>query len=401
MFSLRTALIALVGLAIAGALAVVAFREEPLPVDLHAVARGPLEVTVNADGTTRVREIYEVAAPVTGVAQRAPVRLGDPVIAGQTVVAAVQPADAPILDARSQAEARANLHEAEAALDAATAEIAAAQEEEAYARTQSDRITQLANRGLSPLTALEEATRRFASAEAALRAALSRRDMAQSAVERAQAALAEPLVPPDACCRRILAPADGVVLRIDTLSERPVQAGAPLLAVGDPSDLEIVADLLSSDAVRLPDGATARVERWGGPMPLEAKLRQVDPVGRQEVSALGIEEQRVDAVFDLLTPPEDRTGLGDGFGVFLRIVIWQSDDVLRLPLAAAFRSNGDWAVFVSRDGVAELRPVQLGRIGEDTAEVLSGLEPGETVILHPGDGVEEGLSVAPRTAEAL
>ncbi|MEM7489780.1 MAG: efflux RND transporter periplasmic adaptor subunit, partial [Pseudomonadota bacterium] len=133
----------------------------------------------------------------------------------------------------------------------------------------------------------------------------------------------------------------------------------------------------------------------------DARLRRVDPVGRKDVSALGIEEQRVDAVFDLLTPPEARAGLGDGFGVVLRIVIWRSDDVLRLPLAAAFRDDGGWAVFVARDGVATLRPVELGRIGTDTAEVLSGLDEGETVILHPGDGVTHGLSVVARVAEPI
>ncbi|KIT14325.1 efflux RND transporter periplasmic adaptor subunit [Jannaschia aquimarina] len=394
--TLRTILLGLIAIAIAGALSVVTFRTEPSPVDLHVLERGPMEVTVNADGIVRVREVYEVAAPVAGIARRAPVRLGDRVVAGQTVVAEVVPANAPILDARSRAEAEATLHEAEAALAAAIAEIAAAEEEEAFARTQNDRISRMVDRGLSPLTALEEAARRLASAEAALRAAVSRRDMAGGSVERARAALSDPQDGTGTCCRTILAPIDGVVLRVDTLSERPVQPGTLLLAIGDPTDLEISADLLSSDAVRLPPDAEAWVERWGGETALRARLRRVDPVARTDVSALGIEEQRVDAIFDFVSPSDERPGLGDGYGVLLRIVLWRSDDVLRLPLSAAFRMNGDWAVFVEEDGVARIRAVTLGRIGEDVAEVTSGLEPGIRVILHPGDGIEGGTPIAQR-----
>lgn len=396
MFSVRTFIIAGLAAAIAVALAVVAFRTEPMPVDLHGLGRGPLEVTVNADGVVRVREVYEVAAPVAGIAQRAPVRAGDRVEAGETLVAAVLPGDVPILDARSRAQAEATLHEAEAALAAALAEIAAAEEEESYARLQHDRLVRMVDRGLSPLTALEEAIRRLASAEAALQAAGSRRDMASGSLERAEAALADPVDRDGACCRRLLAPVDGVVLRVDTVSERPVQAGTPLLAIGDPADLEIVADLLSADAVRLPPEAEARVERWGGDRALAARLRRVEPVARTEVSALGIEEQRVDVLFDILTPLADRPGLGDGYGVFLRIVLWRGDDVLRLPLSAAFRRGGAWAVFVEEEGIARLRPVELGRMGEDAAEVRGGLAAGDRVVLHPGDGIEDGTPIAQR-----
>ncbi|TFL16380.1 efflux RND transporter periplasmic adaptor subunit [Jannaschia formosa] len=392
---LRSLLFAGLGLAIAAALALVAFRTEPVPVDLHAVMRGPMEVTVHADGVAAVREPYDVAAPVSGVALRAPVRVGDRVVAGETVVAAIRPAAAPILDPRARAQAEAALREAQAALAAADAEIAAAEEEDAYAAGQEERITRLAERGLTPITALEDAHRRARAAAAGLEAAQSRRGMAEGAVARARAALEEP-VARGACCHEIAAPVSGVVLRVDVLSERPVQAGAPLLAIGDPADLEIRADLLSSDAVGLPERAEARVERWGGPRVLHARLHRIDPVARTEVSSLGIEEQRVDAVFDLLDPPEYRLGLGDGYGVSLEIVAWAAEDVLRLPLAAAFRESDAWAVFVAEDGAARLRAVELGRIGDDAAEVTAGLEAGERVVLHPSDGVAEGVAIAPR-----
>ncbi|MBP0484431.1 efflux RND transporter periplasmic adaptor subunit [Sagittula salina] len=399
--SLRTVLIALVALAIATALATVAFRTEPEPVDLHTVSRGPLQVTVSADAVTRVREIYEVSAPVAGIAQRAPVRVGDRVVAGETVVAVVEPAAAPILDTRSRAQAEAALAEARAAERAAYAELHSAEDQLAYAQSQHDRTVQLVDRGITSLTALESVTLALHAAEAAVDAAGSRHAMAEGSVERAAATLADPAAASDTCCRQVLAPVSGVVLRVDVLSQRTVGAGTPLLAVGDPSDLEIAADLLSADAVRLPPEARATAERWGGPDPLEARLRRVDPVARTDISALGIEEQRVDAVFDLLTPPEERAGLGANYGLTLRTVLWEDDDVLRLPLAATFREAGSWAAFVVEEGRAQTRPITLGHIGTDTAEVLNGLVAGEVVILHPSNAIAHGTLVAPRSAETL
>ena len=401
MISVRTLLITLVAVAIAAALATVAFRVEPEAVDLHVLSKGPMEVTVKADGVTRVREIYEVAAPVTGIAQRAPVRVGDEVIAGETVVAVVEPAAAPILDPRSRAQAEAALAEAKAAEQAALAEIQSAEEQQRYARAQYDRTEQLVSRGISTETALESATLQLNAATAALDAAKSRHEMALGSVVRAQALLEDPETQSYACCREVTSPVSGVVLRLDMLSERTVQAGTPLLAVGDPTDLEIVADLLSSDAVELPKNAVARVDRWGGREPLDAVLRRVDPVARTVVSALGIEEQRVDAVFDLLTPAEERKGLGQNYGVFLTIVMWETEDALRLPLAAAFRTDDGWATFVAEDGVARQRDVTLGRIGAQQAEVLAGLSEGEQVVLHPANALSDGVKITDRAAETL
>ncbi len=396
MFSLRTALIALVGLAIAGALSIVAFRVEPESADLHVIDRGPMEVTVNADGVTRVREVYEVAAPVSGITQRSPVRVGDRVVAGETVVAIVEPAAAPILDARSRAEAEATVAEVQASVAAAEADLLAAEEQHRYAESNHNRITQMVDRGISSLTALEDSSLRLAAASAAVSAAASRRDMTLGALERAEATLAAPVTPDGPQLVEVIAPIDGVVLQVETLSERTVPAGTALLSLGDPLDLEIVADLLSSDAVRLPEGAVARAERWGGDTALEARLRRVDPVARDDVSALGIEEQRVDAVFDLITPPEDRARLGENYGVFLRIVLWDSGDTLRIPLAAAFHNGGGWATFVEDGGIATLRRIELGQIGTDLAEVLSGLEEGERVVLHPTSAINDGVQVVPR-----
>ena len=401
MLSVRTLLIGLVALAIAAGLGVVAFRTEPQEVDLHVVARGPMEVTVTADGTTRVREIYDVAAPVSGIARRAPVRVGDYVTAGETIVAVVEPAAAPILDPRSRAQAEASLAEARAAEQAALADVHSAEEQQRFAKTQHDRTVQLVDRGIASLAALESADLQLNAANAALDAAKSRQEMASGAVDRAEAALDDPEGGSETCCREIAAPVTGVVLRLDNLSQRPVQAGTPLLAIGDPTDLEIVADLLSSDAVQLPPGALARVERWGGEGSLRARLRRVDPVARTDVSALGIEEQRVDVVFDLLSAPEERPGLGQNYGVFLRIVLWQADDALRLPLSAAFRTDSGWATFVAKDGTAHLTEIELGRIGSDTAAVLSGLDAGATVVLHPPNALSDGAAITGRAGTPL
>lgn len=392
--SLRLILFSVLGAAILGALALVAFRTEPEPVDLHALARGTLVGTVRADGIARVRDVYEIAAPVAGIADRIALRVGDPVVAGVTELATVEPADAPILDPRARAQAEASLTEARAALSAAEAELLAAREELTYAQGQHARAVQLMDRGLTTLVFLEDAARALHAAEAGAEAAASRRRMAEGALDRAKAALTDPQMT-GTCCRAILSPIDGVVLRVDEASRRPVVAGTPLLAVGDPLDLEIAADLLSSDAVRLPPDAPARVLRWGG-APLEARLRRVDPVASTEISALGIEEQRVDAVFDLLAPPEARPGLAHGYGAVLEIELWRADDALILPLSAAFRQEDGWAVFVETEGAARLRPVTLGRIGETAAEVLEGLSEGERVVLHPNDAIADGVAIVPR-----
>lgn len=395
--------IVLTGLAAAlvGGLVYTAFHPDPVPVDLYTLARGPMQVTVNADGKTRIRNIYEVAAPITGTALRSPVEVGDRVVRGETVVAIVEPTAPSLLDSRARLQAEAAIREAQAARGQAESGLRKAEEDLAYAQSQFDRTKALVERGVASITRLEDAAQKLAIAEAARDAAASGLGMADSALERARAAL----IPPEEeragshdgqCCVQIHAPIDGTVLDVDLISERPVTIGTRLLSIGRPEDLEIVADLLSSDAVRLKPGARAMVERWGGEAVLEARLRKIEPVARTKVSALGIEEQRVDALFDILTPPEDRPGLGEGFAVFLRIIEWEAEDALQVPVSALFRRDGGWAVFVVEDGVTRLTPVEIGRRGERTAEVRGGLAPGAAVVTHPSDAVGEGTRVVDR-----
>lgn len=400
---MRTVLMAGIGLLAVMFLGIVAFRTEPVPVDLAEVARGPMQVTVDVDGKTRIAEIYEVAAPVTGTAGRAPVRVGDAVTAGKTVVAVVSPAAPNPLDPRSRVQAKAAVREAEAGLNFARSSMEQAEEELELATSEYRRARALVERGVATLTRLETAEQQLAIRQAAKQAAESSLQMAQGTLDRARAALIEPDVAGgdagNGCCLEITAPVDGRVLGIDVLSERPVTAGTRLLSIGQPDDLEIAADILSTDAVRLKPGDRAIVERWGGPRPLEARISKIEPSAYTKVSALGIEEQRVDVVFDLLTPPAERAALGDGFSVYLRVIEWQADDVLKLPMSALFRHGDAWAVFVTEAGRARLRAVEIGRTNRDEAEVLGGVEAGTRVVLHPGARVADGVRIVRRGDE--
>ncbi len=387
------------GAGIVAVLLYVTVRPEPVAVDLHDVRVGPMTVTIDADGKTRIRDLYEVSAPISGTARRSPVEVGDRVIAGETVVAIVEPVAPSLLDARSRIQAEAAVREAEASLHVAQTELLRAQEDQRLARSQFDRTQTLMDRGVASVTQLEDAAQRLAVTTAAVEAAQARIDMARGSLERSRAALIEPTTaqnPSGGCCVRIFAPSDGVVLSVVTISERPVLAGAPLLSIGDPTDLELVVDLLSNDAVRLAPGVPAKVTRWGGDTPLDAVLNRVEPAARTKVSALGIEEQRVDAIFDLVTPLKDRPGLGDGFSVFVHIIEWQAEEVMQVPVSALFRRGDGWAVFRAIEGVAQEMPVQIGRRNTRMAQVLDGLSPGDRVIVHPSDAISAGSLIRER-----
>lgn len=396
-----TLLLSGIGIVAAVALLVVTFRAEPVPVDLYTLARGAMQITVNADGKTRIRDKYEVSAPLVGTARRSPVEVGDSVVMGETVVAVVQPVAPDLLDSRSRLQAEAAIGEAEAALRLANSRYRQASDEMTYAQTQLERTKALAARGVTALTQLEDVTQRKEIAVAARDAAASALTMAASSLTRVKAALIDPDDPtfadPSQCCIEIRAPISGSVLSVEMVSEHAVAAGSLLLSIGQTDDLEIVADLLSSDAVRLAPGAEAIVERWGGPIPLEARLRTVEPSARTKVSALGIEEQRVDATLDLLSPPAERPGLGDGFSVFLRIIEWSGQNLLQVPLSAVFRSGENWSVFVNESGVARRVEIKIGHRNNTFAEVVDGLAAGQTVITHPSDAIGDGVRIIDRS----
>lgn len=398
----RTVLLSVVALAVAGGLGYFAFRPQPVAVDIVDAGRGEMMITIDADGETRIRDVYEVAAPVSGTAQRSPVAVGDTVSKDETVVAVVQPLEPGFLDARSRVQAEAAVREAEASVQVAESKVHQAEEELNYAESRYDRVQKLVERGVSSITQLEDASQQKTLRETALESAKLGKSAADSALARAKAALIEPggdgSSAQSTCCVPITAPIDGVVLSIANVSERPVTAGAPLLSIGHPENLEIVADILSSDAVRIHKGDRALVERWGGDETLEATVREIDPSAHTKVSALGIEEQRVDVTLEFADGEAADKGLGDGYSVFVKVIVWEGKDVLQVPLSALFRDDGGWALFTVADGVARLAPVEVGRRSGLMAEVLSGIDAGTKVITHPSDQVADGVEVIDRKA---
>ncbi|WP_051521603.1 efflux RND transporter periplasmic adaptor subunit [Rubellimicrobium mesophilum] len=368
----------------------------PVEVETAEVGRQDIVVTVDEEGRSRIREVFAVSAPIAGRMARLDLHPGDPVTVGETVVARLRPAAPPLLDVRARRVAEAARDAAQAALGLARAELERARAQADYAASELRRAGALADRGTLATRTLEQA-RLDAAASAALESANANVMMRQRELESARAALIEgdEASGDGPCCVEVSAPTTGCILRVLAESEQVVAAGTPLLEIGDPSDLEIVVDLLSSDAVRVTEGRPATLDGWGGAT-LAAHVARVDPSAETKVSALGIEEQRVTAVLALDGPAAAQAGLGDGYGVTTHIEVWRGEDLPAVPVGALFRNGEDWAVFRVEEGRAWLTPIGLGERNADWAEVRTGLEPGASVILHPGDRIADGVRVAPR-----
>ncbi len=383
-----------VGAAAIGAGFYYTFQEQPVPIDVAQITSGPMEVTIDADGVTRIRNVFEVSAPVSGTALRSPVDVGDFVLAGETVVAIIEPSQPVFLDSRSRLQAEAGVKEAEAALRLSELNIAAAEASYNYANDQYTRAKSLSDSGTLSPNALEEVELLQEQARTALVSALSERSLRLSSLERIKAMLIEPDTGEgavDACCIEILAPIDGSILTVTSPSERAVMAGGPLVSIGLVDDLELVVDLLSTDVVNLAEGASAYVERWGGAGTLVAEVARIEPSAFTKISALGIAEQRVRVVLDINSSEEEYAALGDGFRVFVRVIEWRSDDVVQLPISALFRDGDSWMVFKVEDGMANSVPVEIGNRNASVAEVLGGITDGDTVITHPSDRISNGV----------
>jgi len=377
-----------------------AFWPRAEEVDLARAERGPLAVSVAEEGRTRIRDIYVVSAPVRGRALRLDVEVGDTVVAGVTVVAEIEPTDPEFLDIRSEEEARAAAAAARSALTLARAEYAQAQAELDFATSDVERVRELAARQIVSQRVADEAQRAFRKAAAALETAEAAVEMREHEVEAAQARLLRPedlASRGESCpCIPVRSPADGRVLRILHESEGVVQAGQPLVEIGDPVDIEIVADYRSEDAIGMAPDQRVIIDGWGGDRALAGTVRRIEPVGFTKVSALGIEEQRVNVIIDIEDPPETWTGLGHGFRVEARVILWEADDVLTVPLTALFRNGAEWRVFEVRDGTARATDIEIGRRTDTAAQVLSGLDPGAQVVRYPDDRIEDSTRVVER-----
>ncbi len=340
------------------------FRPQPVPVTTAPVVTGPLAVTVLEEARTRVRDRYVISAPVAGQVPRLDLEVGDTVQAGQ-VLLTIGPAPSTPLDPRTRAQAEARVEEAEAAYRLAEEELRRA------------RI--LFERGDIPRSTLDQAEASAGQARAALQSARAALTFGPEPAERVE----------------VTAPVGGRVLAIENKSQRVVQAGEPLLAIGDPNRIEVEADVLSVDAVRIEPGMRVLFERWGGE-PLEGRVRTIEPAGFTRFSALGVEEQRVLVIADFVSPPPQWQRLGDAYRVEARFILWAEDEVLQVPTSALFRRNGQWAAFVVERDEARLRSVSVGRQSGLESQILEGLAEGETVITHPDDAIADGVRVAPR-----
>ncbi len=390
-------------------LLIFAFIPEPIAVDTAVIERGEMLVTVSDEGETRVRDVYTLSTAVSGRVLRITAEVGDPVTAYKTVVARIEPTSPNFLDMRTRMQAESAIKAAEAAQSLAEADVARAQAELDYARAELERAERLARKGNISASALDRARLELKTREAALATAQAALKVKQFELEQARAALIAPDTMDSAdasagtshretCCIPIYAPINGNILRIFDKSERVVGAGTPLVEIGDPHNLEIVVDLLSTDAVKVREGADVIIDHWGGEPPLRGRVRRVEPFGFTKVSALGIEEQRVNVIVDLIDPPELWRSLGHGFRVEAHIVTWRAAAVLKAPLGALFREGEEWAVFRVEGRRARLNRVEIGHTNDREAEILSGLEEGDVVILHPGDQIEDGVRIAPRPA---
>lgn len=383
----RKRLLFLVSFLILAALGALAFRPSSVAVETASAVRGPLRVTVDEDGETRIHHRYTLSAPAAGRLERVGLHVGDPVERGD-LVARIAPLP---LDPRGREQAEARLRSAEAARQEADARADRARAALDEARRALTRKERLAAADLVPADELDAARTEVRTLERELDAARHRTEAASFDVQNARAALHEGLSSPSGMIE-LRSPVRGQVLKVCEECERVVQPGSPILEVGDPAALEAVVDVLSSDAVHIRPGTRVLLkagENEGEPE-LRARVRMVEPSGFTKVSPLGVEEQRVNVVADLIDPPG---ALGDRYRVESRIVLWESPGALKVPSGALFRSGDRWSVFRVEDGRARLREVRLGHRNPSEVEILSGLREGDRVVLHPGDQVKDGVRV--------
>jgi HlyD family secretion protein len=371
------------------------FWPQPVLVEVATVGRAPLQVTVEEEGRTRVKDRYVISAPVAGFLRRIALEVGDALVQDQTV-AVLEPLRSEILDPRSRARAEARVDGAQAALKATETRVDAARAQAKFARTEYARNQKLrANHTISQ-EVLDETETRVLQTAADEQSAQFNVEVARADLEAARTALRYSLAD-DARTRPVTvdlqAPVASRVLRVNHESEGVVAAGEALIEIGDPDRLEVAVDVLSQDAVRIRPRSRVLFYRWGGDTPLEGVVRTVEPAGFTKISALGVEEQRVWIIADLVSPRDRWRSLGDGYRVEAHFILWQNRDVLQAPASALFHHDDHWTIFVVENGRARLRRVEIGHRNGLVAEIVSGLRAGERVILHPDDRIEDGVRV--------
>ena len=378
------------------ALAVWAFSPRAIDVDIVAARLGSMTVSVSEEGETRIHDVFEISAPVAGRLERIDLDAGDCVYQGETVVAVIRPVASPVLDSRSQKQLSAVADAAAAAVTASKAELDRVRAELDRATTDANRYRLLAPGGAISRQVLERSEAEERTLQAAARAAEAALAMRRQELAAARAALRPSSDSEEGELIDVIAPIDGVLLRRLRQSEGPVAQGATLVEVGDPEEIEIVADLLSEDAVRISPGDPVVISDWGGPV-LHGKVRRIEPFAFTKVSALGIEEQRVNVVIDLVPgQPADR--MGHGYRVDAAVEIWSQEDVLTAPMTALFKQDRAWSVYRIEKGRARLRQVEVGHMNGQEAQILAGLEEDDILVEHPSSRIEDGVLVRAREA---
>jgi HlyD family secretion protein len=385
----------LAGVLVVAAILAVALWPQTLEVDVVRVSRGTILVTIDEEGETRVRERFIIAAPLAGRLQRIQLEPGDRVVRGRTV-ARLMPAAPTLLDARTRSELAAGVEAAQAALGRARAERQRASATLDRARSLVSRRKELAEAGIIPRDQLEADEAAMKAAEEEVRAAEYAIRQGEHELQMARVRLEQPTA--GGRTIEIVAPADGVVLKRYRESEADVPVGDPLLEVGNAADLEIVSDFLSTDAVRVSPGNRVLIEQWGGSTPLEGRVRRVEPSGFLKISALGVEEQRVNVIVDFDNSTDTPKKLGDGYRVEVRVVVSEVKEALKIPVGSLFRHGEVWAVFTIEDGRARVRELQLAHRNDVEAEIVTGLAEGVPIIVHPPDTLTEGMRVTERVA---
>lgn len=371
------------------------FLPKPVPVSAAPAARGPLRVTIEEEGRTRVRDRYTVSAPVAGYLRRIRLDVGDPVRKGDAV-AALEPLRSAALDPRSRAEAEAAVGAARATYEAARERARAAAADADYAREREARMRKLAGSGYVSQDDLDQAVADLRKADANLESAEASVSAAQAELERARSVLQYSGAGGAADTVAVRSPVAGRVLKLHRESEGVVNSGDPLLDIGDPRNMEVRIEVLSADAVKLKRGTAVVFERWGGEQDLEGRVRVVEPAGFTKVSSLGVEEQRVNVLVDLTSPFAAWQRLGDGYRLDTTFVLWESGDVLQVPASALFRQGDGWALFVVEHGRARQRQVAVGKRNGLAAEIVQGVAEGETVITNPDDALQDGVRIRVR-----
>jgi HlyD family secretion protein len=367
------------------------FMPKLVRVDVVKAVRGPLRVTIDEEGKTRVRERFVISAPVSGYMRRLELDVGDRVSKGQAV-AALDPMRSVVLDPRSRAEAKAVVSAAQAALNSAQENARAAAADAEYAKKRLERNRGLFTQGYVARDLFDQSESDATRAEANYLSAEAAVKTARAELERARASLRYSAAEKsDGQGETVLlrSPVSGRVLKIHRESESAVNSGEPLIDIGDPEQLEVKVEALSADAVNIRPGTPVIFERWGGDVPLTGKVRIVEPEAFTKISSLGVEEQRVLVIADITSLPESWKRLGDGYRVEASFIIWEGKDVLQVPASALFRRGEEWAAFVMKDKKAHLRAVQVGKQNGLTAEILSGISDGELVIIHPDESIRD------------